>query len=131
VCGHLGFTPQSVHAFGGYKVQGRGDEAAATMRDDARALDTAGVELLVLEMVPAPLARTITQAIAAPTIGIGAGPDCAGQVLVLYDMLAIYPGRMARFVRNFMDGSASIEAAVAAYVRAVKNGSFPAAEHTY
>ena len=131
VCGHLGFTPQSVHAFGGYKVQGRGDEAAATLRDDARALDAAGVELLVLEMVPAALARTITQAVAAPTIGIGAGPDCAGQVLVLYDMLAIYPGRMARFVRNFMDGSESIEAAVAAYVLAVKDGSFPAAEHTY
>jgi 3-methyl-2-oxobutanoate hydroxymethyltransferase len=131
VCGHVGFTPQSVHAFGGNKVQGRSDEAGATMREDARALDAAGVELLVLEMVPAALARAITQAVATPTIGIGAGPDCAGQVLVLYDMLAIYPGRMARFVRNFMDGSASIEAAVAAYVRAVKDGSFPAAEHTY
>lgn len=131
VCGHLGLTPQSVHAFGGYKVQGRSETGATAMQDDARVLDEAGVELLVLEMVPAALARTITRAIAAPTIGIGAGPDCAGQVLVLYDMLAIYPGRMARFVRNFMEGSASIEAAVAAYVRAVKDGTFPAAEHTY
>jgi 3-methyl-2-oxobutanoate hydroxymethyltransferase len=131
VCGHLGLTPQSVHAFGGYKVQGRGDDDAARILADAEALAAAGAGLLVLEMVPAALAGAITRAISTPTIGIGAGPDCAGQVLVLYDMLAIYPGKLPRFVRNFMDGSASVEAAVTAYVRAVKDGSFPAAEHAY
>lgn len=131
VCGHLGLTPQSVHALGGYKVQGRTEESGKRLVDDAHALADAGIELLVLEMVPADLATSLTGAIAAPTIGIGAGPGCSGQVLVLYDMLSIYPGRMARFVRNFMDGSASIEAAVAAYVRAVKDGSFPAPEHCY
>jgi 3-methyl-2-oxobutanoate hydroxymethyltransferase len=131
VCCHLGLTPQSVHALGGYKVQGRADGDAARIRGDAEALSGAGAGLLVLEMVPASLAAAITQAIDAPTIGIGAGPDCAGQVLVLYDMLGIYPGRMPRFVRNFMNGSDSIESAIGAYVRAVKDGSFPALEHTY
>ena len=131
VCGHLGFTPQSVHALGGYKVQGREEDEAARILDDAQALARAGIDLLVLEMVPASLAVAITHAIDAPTIGIGAGAACDGQVLVLYDMLAIYPGKMPRFVRNFMEGQASIEDAVRAYVRAVKDCSFPAAEHTY
>ncbi|MEO8847586.1 MAG: 3-methyl-2-oxobutanoate hydroxymethyltransferase [Casimicrobiaceae bacterium] len=131
VCGHLGLTPQSVHALGGYKVQGRTEDSAKRLVDDTRALVDAGIELLVLEMVPATLATTLTLEITTPTIGIGAGPGCSGQVLVLYDMLSIYPGKMARFVRNFMTGNASIEAAVAAYVRAVKDRSFPASEHCF
>ncbi len=131
VCGHLGLTPQSVHALGGYKVQGRTEESAKRLVDDTRALVDAGIELLVLEMVPSTLATTLTIEITTPTIGIGAGPGCAGQVLVLYDMLDIYPGKMPRFVRNFMMGSDSIESAVAAYVRAVKDGSFPTDAHSY
>jgi 3-methyl-2-oxobutanoate hydroxymethyltransferase len=131
VCGHLGLTPQSVHALGGYKVQGKTEESGQRLRDDAATLVSAGIELLVLEMVPADLATSLTREIMTPTIGIGAGPGCSGQVLVLYDMLGIYPGKMARFVRNFMTGSASIEDAIAAYVRAVKDGSFPAPEHCY
>ena len=129
VCGHLGLQPQSVHRLGGYKAQGKTEASARALRDDAQALGRAGCELLVLEMVPAALAGEVTAELALPTIGIGAGPQCSGQVLVLYDMLGIYPGKPARFVRNFMTGSASVEAAVAAYVGAVKDGSFPAAEH--
>ena len=129
VCGHLGLQPQSVHRFGGYKVQGRTDASAHEITDDARLLGSSGIGLLVLELVPATLAAAVTSCLAVPTIGIGAGPNCSGQVLVLYDMLGIYPGKPARFVRNFMIGSASIEDAVAAYVHAVKDGSFPAPEH--
>jgi 3-methyl-2-oxobutanoate hydroxymethyltransferase len=129
VCGHLGLQPQSVHRLGGYRAQGKTDASAQALREDARALSSAGIELLVLEMVPAVLASEITQAHPVPTIGIGAGPGCSGQVLVLYDMLGIYPGKPARFVRNFMSGSESVEGAIVAYVRAVKDGSFPAPEH--
>ena len=129
VCGHLGLQPQSVHSLGGYKVQGKTDESAQQLRDDARLLVDAGAALLVLEMVPAALAAALTE-LAVPTIGIGAGPGCSGQVLVLYDMLGIYPGKPMRFVRNFMTGTDSIEAAVAAYVQAVKDGSFPGPEHS-
>lgn len=131
VCGHLGLLPQSVHQVGGWRVQGREEAEAAQLLADARILDQAGVGLMVLEMTTRTLARSITATISAPTIGIGAGPDCSGQVLVLYDMLGIYGGRVPRFVRNFMPGADSIEAAVAAYVRAVKDGSFPAAEHGF
>jgi len=131
VCGHLGLLPQSVHQVGGWRVQGREEAEAAQLLADARILDQAGVGLMVLEMTTRTLARSITANISAPTIGIGAGPDCSGQVLVLYDMLGIYGGRVPRFVRNFMPGADSIEAAVAAYVRAVKDGSFPAAEHGF
>lgn len=131
VCGHLGLQPQSVHKVGGYKAVGRTDASARALRDDAQALARAGIELLVLEMVPAALAGDITTEVAVPTIGIGAGPRCSGQVLVLYDMLGIYPGKLARFVRNFMTGNDSVEAAVRAYVKAVKDGSFPAAEHCF
>ncbi|MCL6556401.1 MAG: 3-methyl-2-oxobutanoate hydroxymethyltransferase [Burkholderiales bacterium] len=131
VCGHLGLLPQSVHQVGGWRVQGREEAEAAQLLADARILDQAGVGLMVLEMTTRALARSITASISAPTIGIGAGPDCSGQVLVLYDMLGIYGGRVPRFVRNFMPGADSIEAAVAAYVRAVKDGSFPAAEHGF
>lgn len=131
VCGHLGLLPQSVHQVGGYKVQGRTEASAKQMRADAKAVSDAGADLLVLEMVPADLAATLTAECSAATIGIGAGADCAGQVLVVYDMLGIYPGKMPRFVRNFMTGADSIEAAIAAYVKAVKDGSYPAPEHSY
>jgi 3-methyl-2-oxobutanoate hydroxymethyltransferase len=131
VCAHLGLTPQSVHALGGYRIQGRGDAEAERLLSDARALDAAGAALLVLELVPAALAERVTQAVSMPTIGIGAGGGVSGQVLVLHDMLDVYPGRKPRFVRNFMRGQPDIAAAIAAYVAAVKDGSFPAAEHGY
>jgi len=129
VCGHLGLQPQSVHRLGGYKVQGKTEESARELGDDARRLAAAGASLLVLEMVPAALATEITAELSIPTIGIGAGPGCAGQVLVLYDMLGIYPGKPMRFVRNFMTGNDGVEAAVTAFVQAVKAGSFPGPEH--
>jgi 3-methyl-2-oxobutanoate hydroxymethyltransferase len=131
VCAHLGLTPQSVHALGGYRVQGRSDEEAERLLADARALDAAGAAMLVLELVPSTLAARVTQAVGMPTIGIGAGDGVSGQVLVLHDMLDVYPGRKPRFVRNFMQGQPSIGAAVAAYVAAVKDRSFPAPEHGY
>ena len=132
VCAHIGLTPQSVHALGGYRVQGRGDESAARMKRDALALEQAGAALMVLEMVPAQLAGEITRELTAcATIGIGAGKACDGQVLVLYDMLGLYPGKKGRFVRDFMAEVQSIEGAVRAYVAAVKDSSFPAPEHCY
>ena len=131
VCAHLGLTPQSVHQLGGYGVQGREREAAERILNDARCLQEAGAALLVLEAVPAALARRVTEALAIPTIGIGAGPDCDGQVLVLQDMLGIYPRPSPRFSKNFMPGHEQIEAAVAAYVAAVKAGSFPGPEHSF
>ncbi|GMV59115.1 3-methyl-2-oxobutanoate hydroxymethyltransferase [Betaproteobacteria bacterium PRO7] len=131
VCAHLGLTPQSIHALGGYRVQGRTDEAAAQLKRDALALQEAGATMLVLELVPAALAAEVTRSLAIPTIGIGAGVDCSGQVLVLHDMLDVYPGRRPRFVRNFMDGAPGIRAAVEAYVAAVKARTFPGPEHSY
>jgi 3-methyl-2-oxobutanoate hydroxymethyltransferase len=132
VCAHIGLTPQSVHALGGYRVQGRGDEGAARMKADAVALEQAGAALMVLEMVPAALAGEITrQLTACATIGIGAGKDCDGQVLVLHDMLGVYPGKKGRFVKDFMVEAQSIDGAVIAYVKAVKDGSFPGPEHCY
>jgi 3-methyl-2-oxobutanoate hydroxymethyltransferase len=131
VCAHLGLTPQSVHALGGYRVQGRSEAEAERLLADARALDAAGAAMLVLELVPSALAERVTQAVAMPTIGIGAGNAVSGQVLVLHDMLDVYPGRKPRFVRNFMRGQADIGSAVAAYVAAVKDRSFPAPEHGY
>lgn len=131
VCGHLGLTPQAVHQLGGYRVQGRDQAAAAQLLDDAVQLAQAGASMLVLEMVPTRLAAEVSQAIQIPVIGIGAGKDCDGQVLVLQDMLGIYAGKSPRFVRNFMQGARSIEAALVSYVAAVKDGSFPAAEHSF
>ena len=125
VCAHLGFTPQSVHALGGYRVQGREEAAAGLLRKDAKELAAAGAALLVLEMVPANVARDLTQQLSIPTIGIGAGAGCSGQVLVLHDMLGLTPGEPFRFVRNFMDGATSIELAVRQYVADVKAGRFP------
>ena len=130
VCAHLGLTPQTVHALGGYRVQGKTDESAAQLRREASALQDAGASMLVLEMVPAALSLEVTQLLThCPTIGIGAGNGTSGQVLVLHDMLGMNLGKMAKFVRNFMEGdsnkSASVRGAMEAYVRAVKDGSFP------
>ena len=131
VCGHLGLLPQSVHQLGGYRVQGREREAAHAMLEDARGLEAAGAALLVLECVPTELGREISRAVSIPVIGIGAGPDCDGQVLVLQDLLGITPGRRPKFSRDFMAGQTSIQAAVRAYVQAVKDRSFPAPEHCF
>ncbi len=132
VCGHLGLTPQFVHALGGYRIQGRDEDAAATLLRHARELQDAGASMLVLELMPSSTAAQVTQALDIPVIGIGAGPDCNGQVLVLHDMLGLHSGRTPRFVRNFMDGASSIQAAVHAYVQAVKAGAFPQPHvHTY
>ena len=131
VCGHVGLTPQSVHQLGGYRVQGKTAEAAQRLIADALALQQAGAGLIVLEAVPATLAADVTAQLTIPTIGIGAGSACSGQVLVLHDMLGIYPGKKARFVKDFMVGADSVAAAVKAYVEAVKDGSFPAAEHSF
>lgn len=131
VCAHLGLTPQSVHQLGGYKVQGKSDAAADILKADALALQAAGASMLVLEAIPATLGKETTDLLTIPTIGIGAGADCAGQVLVMHDLLGVFPGRKARFVKNFMEGQTSIDAAVKAYVAAVKDGSFPAAEHCF
>jgi 3-methyl-2-oxobutanoate hydroxymethyltransferase len=131
VCAHIGLTPQFVHQLGGYKVQGKTDQGAGQLKADALALQAAGATMVVLEAIPAALGREVTELLQIPTIGIGAGPDCSGQVLVMHDMLGVFPGRKARFVRNFMDGQTSIEAAVSAYVAAVKDGSFPSQEHCF
>ncbi len=131
VCAHLGLTPQSVHALGGYRVQGRGAEAERRLIEDAVELEAAGAGMLVLEAIPAKLGEQVTKRLRIPTIGIGAGVQCSGQVLVLHDMLDVFPGKKAKFVRNFMEGASSIADAVGRYVKAVKNGSFPAEEHTF
>jgi 3-methyl-2-oxobutanoate hydroxymethyltransferase len=132
VCAHLGLTPQSVHQLGGYKVQGKTIESADILKRDALLLQQNGAALLVLEAIPSALGRETTELLAIPTIGIGAGPDCSGQVLVMHDMLGVFPGRKARFVRDFMTGQAtSIEGAVQAYVTAVREGSFPGPEHCF
>lgn len=131
VCAHLGLTPQSVHTLGGYKVQGKTIESADLLKQDALKLQAAGAAMLVLEAIPTALGKEVTELLSMPTIGIGAGPDCSGQVLVMHDMLGVFPGRKARFVKNFMEGQTSIQAAVDAYVRAVKDGSFPAVEHCF
>ncbi len=132
VCGHLGLTPQSVHALGGWRVQGRDEAGATTMLRHARELQDAGAAMLVLELVPATLGEQVTQALHVPVIGIGAGPACSGQVLVLHDMLGLSRGKPARFVRNFMDGASGVPDALRAYVNAVKAGRFPEVPaHTY
>jgi 3-methyl-2-oxobutanoate hydroxymethyltransferase len=131
VCAHIGLTPQSVHQLGGYRVQGRDEASAARLSADAQALAAAGASLVLMEAVPAPLATAITGELPVPTIGIGAGSGTSGQVLVLHDMLDLTAGRKPRFVKNFMAGAGSVQAAVAAYVAAVRDGSFPAAEHCY
>jgi len=131
VCGHIGLTPQSVHALGGFKVQGKTEDAAESLVRSAKALEAAGASLLVLELVPNEVGRRVTESLTIPTIGIGAGPDCSGQILNLYDMLDIYQGRKPKFVKNFMNGSPSIIEAVKKYVEEVKSGAFPAPEHCF
>ncbi|BCK87119.1 3-methyl-2-oxobutanoate hydroxymethyltransferase [Sideroxyarcus emersonii] len=131
VCGHIGLTPQSVHQLGGYRVQGKGDAAAQKLLRDALALQQAGAGIVLMEAIPAALATEVTAKLAVPTIGIGAGAACSGQVLVVYDMLGIYPGKKARFVKDFMPGAGSIAQAVANYVAEVKSGAFPAQEHCF
>ena len=131
VFSHIGLTPQYVHQLGGFKVQGKGADAAERMKSEALLLQQAGASLFLLEAIPASLGKDLTQMLAMPTIGIGAGPDCSGQVLVMHDMLGVFPGKTARFVRNFMNGQPTIEAAIRAYVAAVKDQSFPAPEHCF
>ena len=131
VCGHLGLQPQSILELGGYKVQGRDADSAQRILADAKALEDWGVEVLVLECVPADLAKTISQSIGIPTIGIGAGRDCDGQVLVSYDMLGMSGEHMPKFVKNFLNESGSIKAAVNAFIQAVKQQDFPSDEHSY
>ena len=124
VCGHLGLTPQSVHKLGGYKVQGKEDEAAAQMIEEAQILEEAGADLIVVECVPSKLGSQLSAALSIPVIGIGAGPDTDGQVLVLHDMLGISQ-RLPRFTKNFLEGNNSIQEAITAYGDEVRNGTFP------
>jgi 3-methyl-2-oxobutanoate hydroxymethyltransferase len=131
VCAHLGLLPQSVHTLGGFKVQGKSTESAQTLINDAKALQEAGAQLLVLEAIPSELGKKVTDGIQIPTIGIGAGPDCSGQVLVMHDMLGAFPGRSPKFVKNFLTGQSSIEAAFKCYVQEVKTGKFPGPEHCF
>jgi 3-methyl-2-oxobutanoate hydroxymethyltransferase len=131
VCAHIGLTPQSVNTLGGYRVQGKTDEAAAQLIADAKALEAAGAGIVLMEAMPSSVARQVTESLSVPTIGIGAGPDVSGQVLVIYDMLDIYPGRKARFVKNFMNGRSSVKAGIEAYVKAVRDKTFPAPEHGF
>ena len=131
VCGHLGLTPQSVHALGGYRVQGKGESEAQLLLREAKQLEKAGAGMIVLEAIPATLACDVTAALKIPTIGIGAGVDCSGQVLVLHDMLDVYPGKKAKFVKNFMRPTGSIQGAVELYVKEVKAGTFPGPEHSF
>ena len=131
VCAHLGLLPQSVHTLGGFKVQGKSTESAQTLINDAKALQDAGAQLLVLEAIPSELGKKVTESIQIPTIGIGAGPDCSGQVLVMHDMLGAFPGRSPKFVKNFLSGQSSIEEAFKCYVQEVKTGKFPGPEHCF
>jgi 3-methyl-2-oxobutanoate hydroxymethyltransferase len=131
VCAHLGLKPQSVHKTGGFRVQGRKDDAAERMIRDAKALEAAGADMVLLECIPKELGNTITSELQVPVIGIGAGPEVDGQILVLYDVLDITPGRKPRFVRNFMQGAANNLEGLKAYVRAVKSREYPAPEHNF
>jgi 3-methyl-2-oxobutanoate hydroxymethyltransferase len=131
VCVHLGLLPQTVYKLGGYKVQGRSQEAADAMVRDAQAFEEAGADVLLLESIPRNLGAAITRTLGIPVIGIGAGPECDGQVLVVYDMLGITPGKRPKFSKDFLAEAGSVPAALAAYAAAVKDGSFPAPEHCF
>ncbi len=131
VCAHLGLTPQSVHKFGGFRIQGREQDAADRLVEQALAVEAAGAGLLVLEGMPSALAQRITAALAIPTIGIGAGPHCDGQVLVIHDMLGITPGKRPKFSKDFLAGRDSVAAAIAAFAEDVRSGAFPAPEHCF
>ncbi|MBF0158780.1 MAG: 3-methyl-2-oxobutanoate hydroxymethyltransferase [Magnetococcales bacterium] len=130
VIGHIGLTPQSVHAMGGFRMQGRDQASASRLLEDARVLDEAGASIIVLEGIPMPLAQQITQTVQAVTIGIGAGPGCDGQVLVLYDLLGLDERFQPRFVKRYMDGAHQVRQAVMAFADEVRKGTFPAPEHT-
>ena len=131
LCAHLGLKPQSVHKTGGFKVQGREEAAAKRMLDSAKALESAGADIVLLECIPSELGKRITEALEVPVIGIGAGPDTDGQILVLYDVLDITSGRKPRFVKNFMEGATSNLDAIERYVQAVKQKSYPGPEHEF
>lgn len=131
VCGHLGLTPQSVHVFGGFKIQGREEDKADKMVADALALQAAGIQLLVVECIPAPLAKRITEALTIPVIGIGAGADTDGQILVMHDAFGISKGFVPKFSKNFLVETGNLHTAVSAYIDQVADGSFPGAEHTF
>ena len=131
VCGHLGLTPQSVNQFGGFRVQGREEWVAEQLRKDARILRDAGASVLILEAVPSGLARDITRSVDVPIVGIGAGPDTDGQILVLYDLLGIYPKKSPKFSKNYLEGTGSVAGAVSAFVEDVRSGQFPGPEHSF
>jgi len=131
ICAHTGLTPQSVHKIGGFSVQGRGAEAAKAMLQDAKDLESAGADIVLLECIPSELAQVITDALTVPVIGIGAGPHVDGQILVLYDVLDITPGRKPRFAKNFLHDHDSVNEAITAYVQDVKSGAYPAPEHCF
>ena len=131
VCAHLGLLPQSVNQLGGYRVQARDPASAQRLLEDAQLLEQAGASLLVLECIPAELAGRVSASLQIPTIGIGAGPHCDGQVLVLYDLLGITPGKRPKFTHNFLEDAQDIPGALRAYVTAVKEARFPSTEHSY
>jgi 3-methyl-2-oxobutanoate hydroxymethyltransferase len=131
VMGHIGLTPQSVHALGGYRVQGRDQAAGRRLKRDARALQAAGAFAVVLELVPAPLAAAITKSLTIPTIGIGAGPGCDGQVLVLHDMLGLNDRFSAKFVKKYADLAGAVRKAVGAFAAEVRQGAYPGKEHSF
>ncbi|MBD3587034.1 3-methyl-2-oxobutanoate hydroxymethyltransferase [Salinimonas sp. HHU 13199] len=131
VCGHIGLTPQSVHVFGGFKVQGRNSDQAQQIIDDALALEKAGIQLLVLECVPSSLAKTITEQLSIPVIGIGAGSDTDGQILVMHDMLGVSANYMPKFSKNYLAETGDLRKAVSTYIDEVQRGAFPSAEHSF
>ncbi|WP_144211164.1 3-methyl-2-oxobutanoate hydroxymethyltransferase [Shewanella donghaensis] len=131
VCAHLGLTPQSVHVFGGFKIQGREEDKAQRMIDDAIALEAAGAQLLVVECIPSSLAKKISQALTIPVIGIGAGADTDGQILVMHDVLGISSGYIPKFSKNYLKQTGEIRSAVKAYIDEVADGTFPTAEHSF
>ncbi len=131
VCAHLGLMPQSVNTLGGFKVQGKSEAQSELMINEAKILENAGAQILVLEAIPSKLGKAITEAISIPTIGIGAGVDCSGQVLVMHDALGAFPGRQPKFVKNFLANTGTIEKAIELYIAEVKSGAFPAPEHCF
>lgn len=131
VCAHLGLTPQSVHALGGYRVQGRDSKAADQLIADAKLLEASGADMVLVELIPTPLGARLTEALKVPTIGIGAGPHLTGQVLVLHDILDVTPGKKARFAKNYLRGADSIESAIKKFVSEVRSGAYPGSEHGF
>jgi len=131
VCAHVGLTPQSIHALGSYRVQGRDDHSAKEILHEGKVLESAGAQMLVVELVPAQLGLRLTEALSIPSVGIGAGPHTTGQVLVLHDMLGLTSGKRPRFVKNFLSGGGDIQAAIKQFVTEVRAGIFPGAEHSY